>query len=142
MLLQSSPLLSPGRSRAREDLVEQARQDDPAALGTLVVDKIFTFQGPDPKDPKLLLVGMEARWRSSPRENVTAKIRAQEGKGSLTFDAEAGRIVNSRSVQKMEMLIVLAGPGHRPNDRDDLDDDARALDPKASGPLQRHAFRL
>ena len=66
-------------------------------LGSLTVDQVFTFQGPDPKTPRLLLVGIEARVTLEPAENVTAKIRKQEGKGSLTFDAEAGRIVNSRN---------------------------------------------
>jgi hypothetical protein len=74
-------------------------------LGSLKIDQVFTFQGPDPKAPKLLLVGIEARASLEPAENVTAKIRTQEGKGSLTFDAEAGRIVNSRNSQKMEMII-------------------------------------
>jgi hypothetical protein len=70
-----------------------------------VVDQVYTFLGPDPKNPKMLNVGMEARVALELAENVTAKIRTQEGKGSLTFDAEAGRIVNSRGSQKMEMVI-------------------------------------
>jgi hypothetical protein len=52
-----------------------------------------------------MLVGMDARVTLEPAENVTAKIRMQDGKGSLTFDAEGGRIVNSRANQKMEMVI-------------------------------------
>ena len=62
-----------------------------------------------------------------PAENVTAKIRMQEGKGSLTFDAEAGRIVNSRNNQKNGNDHLRSRPGYRPIDRDDHDDDARAV---------------
>ena len=73
------------------------------------MDKVFTFQGPDPKDPKLMLIGMEARVTLEPAANVTAKIRAQEGKGSLAFDAEAGHIVNSRTTQRTEMVMSSMG---------------------------------
>jgi hypothetical protein len=106
MLLQSSPpsfptnSLDPGKT-----WTGKPSKVSVPGLGALVVDQVYTFQGPDPKSPKLLNVGMEARVSLEPAENVTAKIRAQEGKGSLTFDAEAGRIVNSRGNQKMEMVI-------------------------------------
>ena len=90
-------------SRARRGPAKPSKLTTP--LGNLVIDQVFTFQGPDPKTPKLLLVGMEARVTLEPAENVTAKIRTQEGKGSLTFDAEAGRILNSRDNQKMELVI-------------------------------------
>jgi hypothetical protein len=104
MLLQSSlppfppESVEPGKAWSRPSKLT-------TPLGNLVIDKVFTFQGPDPKSPRLLLVGMESRATLEPAENVTVKIRAQEGKGSLTFDAEAGRIVNSRGNQKMEMVI-------------------------------------
>jgi hypothetical protein len=78
-------------------------------IGSLTIDQVFTFQGPDSKTPKLLLVGIEAKVSLEPAENVTAKIRKQEATGSLTFDAEAGRIVNSRNKQKMEMIITDRG---------------------------------
>ena len=106
MLLQSSPptfpaeAIEPGKTWA----AKPSKMPIPG-LGTLKLDQVFTFQGPDPKAPRLLTVGIEARASLEPAENVTAKIRAQEGKGSLTFDAEAGRIVNSRISQKMELLV-------------------------------------
>ena len=90
-------------------------------------DKVFTFQGPDPKTPRLLLVGIEARASLEPAESVTAKIRKQEGTGSLTFDAEAGRIVNSRNKQKMEMIITDRGQDIVQSSDNDNDDDARAV---------------
>jgi hypothetical protein len=109
MLMQSSPPpfpqtpLEPGKSWSSKPAKLSVPQ------GSLVMDKVFTFQGPDPKDPKLMLIGMEGRVALEPGENVTAKIRAQEGKGSLVFDTEAGRIVNSRGTQKTEMLMSSMG---------------------------------
>ena len=44
-----------------------------------------------------------------PAPNVTAKIRSQDGKGSLTFDKENGRLVSSRGTQKTEMVIAAMG---------------------------------
>jgi hypothetical protein len=79
------------------------------SLGTLVTEKVFTFQGPDPKNPKLMLIGMEGRVTLEPAENVAARIRSQEGKGSLIFDADAGHIVNSRLTQKTDMAMSVMG---------------------------------
>jgi hypothetical protein len=110
ILLQSSPpvfpleSLEPGKSWA----AKLSKMAIPG-LGTLKLDKVFTFQGPDSKTPRLLLLTIDAKASLEPAENVTAKIRAQEGTGSLTFDAEAGRIVNSRNKQKMEMIITDRG---------------------------------
>ncbi len=72
---------------------------------TLVTEKAFSYQGLDPKSPKLALIAMQARVALEPAENSKLKIRSQEGKGSLTFDVEAGRVVSSRSSQKLEMAI-------------------------------------
>jgi hypothetical protein len=109
MLMQSSPPPFP------QTPVEPGKtwSSKPAKLtlpqGSLVLDKVFTFQGPDPKDPKLLLIGMESRVALEPGENVTTKIRSQEGKGSLVFDSEAGRIASSRGTQRTELLISSMG---------------------------------
>ncbi len=109
MLLQSSlpPFLAESLEPGKTWSSKPSKLTTP--LGNLVIDKVFTLQGPDPKTPRLLLVGMEARVSLEPAENVTAKIRTQEGKGSLTFDADAGRIVTSRGNQKMELVISERG---------------------------------
>jgi hypothetical protein len=106
MLLQSSPptfpaeVLEPGKTWA----VKPSKMPIPG-LGALKVDQVFTFQGPDSKAPGMLIVGIEARVSFEPAENVAAKLRTQEGKGSLTFDSENGRVVSSRNDQKMELSI-------------------------------------
>jgi hypothetical protein len=110
MLLQSSPPAFPPESlEAGKGWAAKPSKVPIPGLGTLTLEKVFTFQGPDHKTPRLLLVGIEARTSLEPAEGVTAKIRKQEGTGSLTFDAETGRIVNSRNKQKMEMIITDRG---------------------------------
>ena len=109
MLMQSSPPpfpqspLEPGKSWSSKPAKVSLPQ------GSLVMEKVFTFQGPDPKDPNLKLIGMEGRVTLEAGENVSAKIRTQEGKGSLAFDAGAGRIVSSRSTQRIEMAMSSMG---------------------------------
>lgn len=81
----------------------------PVPLGTLVLDRSFTFQGPDSKNPKLMNITMQGRVAIEPASNVSARIRAQDGKGSLSFDSEAGRLVSSRGTQKTEMVVSTMG---------------------------------
>jgi Family of unknown function (DUF6263) len=81
----------------------------PLPLGTLVLERTFTFQGPDPVNPKLMKIAMEGRVALEPAQNVTAKIRLQDGKGSISFDNESGRLVSSRGTQKTEMVIANQG---------------------------------
>ena len=126
MLLQSSPPLS---RRSRSNRARPGRASHPrcpSRLGTLMMDQVFTFQGPDPKTPKLLLVGMEARVTLEPAENVTAKIRTQEGKGSLTFDPRPAASSTAATTRRWKWSSPIDGPGHRPDRPNDLDDDTRA----------------
>lgn len=111
-LLQSSPpsfpdnALAPGQSwksrPAREPL-------PPFAM--LLVDRTFTYQGPDPKSPNLLLVGIETTVKIEPVEgaDVKATIRKQDGKGSMTIDAQAGRVVNTRQALRLEIAVAAMG---------------------------------
>jgi Family of unknown function (DUF6263) len=81
----------------------------PLPTGTLVLDRSFTFRGPDPQNPKLMIIAMEGKVALEPSGDANTKIRAQEGKGSLTFDSESGRLVSSRGTQKTEMVVVEGG---------------------------------
>ncbi len=108
-LVQQSPTvfpegpLEPGKSWASKTTRV------PLPLGTIVLDQSFTFQGRDANDPNLLQITMEGRVGLEPSSNVTAKIRAQEGKGTLTFDKQAGRLVSSRGTQRTEIGFVAQG---------------------------------
>jgi hypothetical protein len=81
----------------------------PLPFATLVIDKTFTYQGPDPKSPNLLLVDIGTSVKVEPVEggDVKATIRKQEGKGTMNFDGQAGRLVNMRLSQAMDMSLVL-----------------------------------
>jgi hypothetical protein len=81
----------------------------PAPMGTLVLDRSFTFQGPDSKNPNLMYITMDGHVTLEPAPNMPAKIRAQEGKGSVTFDVQAGRLQSSKGTQKTEMVITDEG---------------------------------
>ena len=80
MLLQSSPPpfpqvpLEPGKTWS----TKPARL--PLPLGTLVLDRTFTFQGPDPKIPKLLLIGIETKVTLEPGGR-TSRPRSGSRKG-------------------------------------------------------------
>ncbi len=77
----------------------------------MVLDKKFTYQGPDPKSPNLQLVGIENTARIEPREGADIKVvlRKQEGSGSMTFDVDAGRVVNTRQNLRVDLGITLMG---------------------------------
>lgn len=83
----------------------------PLPFATLVMERTFTYQGPDPKSPNLQLVGIEVTAKIEPVEgaDVKAAIRKQEGRGSMTIDGEAGRVVNVRLGQKFDMGVTLMG---------------------------------
>jgi hypothetical protein len=83
----------------------------PLPFATLVLEKTFTFQGSDPKSANLLLVGVDVSAKLEPVEggDVKATIRRQEGKGSMTFDGQAGRLVKLRLSQKMELSVAQGG---------------------------------
>jgi hypothetical protein len=109
LLLRSSPPpfpegpVEPGKSWSSKQL------RFPTPMGTMVLDNRFTFQGPDPKSPKLALVGVEGKVTLEPAEGsgLTAQIRKQESKGNLVFDTDAGRIVSTRSTQTIDLAISL-----------------------------------
>ena len=54
-------------------------------------------------------ITMDGRVSVEPASNATAKIRAQDGKGTLTFDKQSGRLVSSRGAQKTDMVISMGG---------------------------------
>ncbi len=78
-------------------------------FGTLVPERILTYQGPDRQNPRLLIIAQESKVTLQPVANVEIKIRSQEGKGTLSFDSKAGCVVNSRSTEKMEISASIMG---------------------------------
>jgi hypothetical protein len=109
MLLQSSPPAFPDGPLEPGKTWSNRPAKVPIGIGTIVLEKTFTFQGPDAKTPGLMLVGVDTRVALEPAAgaNLTAEIRKQDGKGTMTFDANAGHIVSTRGTQKIEMIITL-----------------------------------
>jgi hypothetical protein len=108
-LLQSSPPSFP------EDAVEQGKSwtTKPSRVplppfAMLVVDRTFTYQGPDPRSPGLVLIGIDTAAKVEPIEgsDVKATIRKQEGKGSMTVDSQAGRVVKTQLSLKLEIAAT------------------------------------
>lgn len=109
MLKQSSPPafpddeLKPGKSWT----AKPARL--PSPMGVIVVDKSFTYQGPDPKNSALVQVDTETKVVIEPGADsgVSVKLRSQQGKGRLDFNIESGRIAATTLTQKMELMIAV-----------------------------------
>ena len=108
-LLQASPPsfpeepLEPGKTWT----TKPARVPLPP-FAMLAIDRTFTFQGPDPNSPGLLLVGIDTTAKIEPAEGADVKvaIRKQEGKGSMTIDPQAGRVVSTRLSLKLEIAVT------------------------------------
>jgi hypothetical protein len=83
----------------------------PLGFATLVMDRTFTYQGPDPRNPNLQLVAIDTTAKIEPMEGQDAKatIRNQEGKGSMTVDSQAGRVVSTRFGLKLDMAVTAMG---------------------------------
>jgi hypothetical protein len=80
-------------------------------IGTMVLDKTYTYTGPDTKVPALRLIALETKIKLQPAAdaNIAVKIKSQEGKGEFSFDADAGRIVTSRVNDKLQMSLSAMG---------------------------------
>src|SRR5262249_52397793 len=111
-LLQSSPPSFPDNPVAPGQTWKSRPAREPLPpFAMLLIDRTFTYQGPDTKSPNLLLVGIETAVKLEPIEgaDVKANIRKQEGKGSMTVDAQAGRVVNTRQSLRLEIAVSAMG---------------------------------
>jgi hypothetical protein len=81
------------------------------AIGTLVLEKDFTFQGPDPKHPMLVSIDLVTKVALEPSAdaNVSIKISSQNGKGSFLFNPETGHMETSIVKDTMVMSISAMG---------------------------------
>ncbi len=107
MLLQSSPPSFPDGEIEPGKTWSSKPSRMPIGFATMVLEKTYTFQGPDPKAPSRLLIGMETKVTLEPvaGANVTATIRKQEGRGTMTFDVATGHLVSARMTQKIDMAM-------------------------------------
>jgi hypothetical protein len=109
MLLQSSPPSFPAGDLQPGKTWKSKPARIPSPVGIVAMEKSFTFQGPDPKAPHLLLVGIDTKVAVEPVEGVTTTIRKQEGKGSMTLDTRSGHMTSVRSTHKLDMTVAPKG---------------------------------
>jgi hypothetical protein len=80
-------------------------------LGTMVMDKTYTYEGVDPKEAALVKIGLDTKVALEPAadSNVAVKITSHSGKGDFAFDPQVGRMVTSRVKDKMQMSLSVMG---------------------------------
>ena len=80
-------------------------------LGTMVMDKTYTYDGVDAKEAALVKIGLNTKVALEPAadSNVAVKITSHSGKGDFAFDPQAGRMVTSRVNDKMQMSLSVMG---------------------------------
>ncbi|MGD9645891.1 MAG: hypothetical protein AB7U73_09270, partial [Pirellulales bacterium] len=77
-------------------------------LGTQKIDVVFNYNGTEEQDGKVLeKIGAKTEVAFEPAEegdlDVEMELTEQEGTGEILFDAEAGKTVESKIVQKLTM---------------------------------------
>ena len=76
-------------------------------LGTMTLDKTYTYQGPDSTNPNLISIDLATKVTLDAAANpeVAIKIKSQNGKGSFSFNKETGHIESSGIKDTMVMSI-------------------------------------
>jgi hypothetical protein len=81
-------------------------------LGTMIMDKTYTFQGHEAKAaPGVVQIGVNTKVALEPAadSNVAVKIKSQEGKGEFSFDTQVGRVITSKVNDKLQMSLSIMG---------------------------------
>jgi hypothetical protein len=110
-LISQSSIALPGESVDKGKTWKQASRLPLPMIGTMVMDKIYTFEGPDEKAPGLLRISLNTKVALEPAadSNIAVKISSQKGEGAISFDPQAGRIVSSRVNDKLQMMLSVMG---------------------------------
>ncbi|HMF36918.1 MAG TPA: DUF6263 family protein [Isosphaeraceae bacterium] len=110
MISQSSLTLAEGPLEKGESWTQQAKVPVPP-LGTMVLDKTYTFDGPSSKEAGLDLILLDTNVTLEPAadSDIAVKITSQKGTGEFAFDPQAGRVVSSRVNDKLQMSLSVKG---------------------------------
>ncbi len=110
LISQSSLTLAEGPLEKGKSWTQQAKVPVPM-LGTMVMDKTYTFDGPSPTEAGLLHVLLDTKVSLEPAadSNIAVKINSQKGTGEFAFDPEAGRVVSSKVNDKLQMSLSVMG---------------------------------
>jgi hypothetical protein len=109
LISQSSLTLAEGPLEKGKSWTQQAKV--PSPIGTMVMDKTYTLDGPSPKGAGLLQVSVDTKLTLEPAadSNVAVKIGSQKATGEFEFDPQAGRVVSSRVNEKLQMSLSVMG---------------------------------
>jgi len=108
MIIQSSLAVPGGDIAVGKSWSKQTKIPSPP-IGTMTLDKTFTYLGPDPNSPNIEKIGLATKIGVEPQPDTKIKfdIDAQEAKGDFSFDNAAGRIVSADVVEKMETTATV-----------------------------------
>jgi len=109
LISQSSLTLAEGPLEKGKSWTQQAKV--PSPIGTMVMDKTYTLDGPSPKQAGLLQISVDTKVTLEPAadSNVAVKIGSQKATGEFEFDPQAGRVVSSRVTEKLQMSLSVMG---------------------------------
>jgi hypothetical protein len=110
LISQSSLILPENRLEKGESWKQPARVPVPM-LGTMLMNKTYTYQGPDEKAPDQIKIGLDTKVTLEPAadSNVAVVLKGQKGDGEFSFDNQAGRVRSSHVNDHMEMSITVQG---------------------------------
>ena len=110
LISQSSLSLPEGAVEKGTNWKQQSKVPLPM-IGTMLMDKTYTFAGADEKAPDRSQITLDTKVTLEPAadSNVAVKISSQQGKGEFSFDNKAGRVVSSRVNDKLKMSISING---------------------------------
>jgi hypothetical protein len=80
-------------------------------LGTVTLDKTYTYAGIDETDPGRSRITLDTRISLEPAadSNVAIQMKSQREEGEFAFDIKAGRVVASRVNDKVDMVASANG---------------------------------
>jgi len=109
LISQSSLTLAEGPLENGKSWTQQAKV--PSPIGTMVMDKTYTLDGPSPKEAGLLQISVDTKVTLEPAadSNVAVKITSQKATGEFAFDPQAGRVVSSKVNDKLQMSLSVMG---------------------------------
>lgn len=110
LISQSSLTLPANGLEKGGSWTQQARVPVPM-LGTMLMNKTYTYQGSDEKVPNQIKIGLDTKVTLEPAadSNVNVQVKNQKGDGEFSFDNHAGRVRSSHVNDHMEMTITVQG---------------------------------
>ncbi len=110
LISQSSLTMPEGPMDKGKTWTQQAKVPVPT-LGTMIMDKTYTFDGPSSKEASLDRIMLDTQVTLEPAadSNIAAKITSQKGTGEFDFDPQAGRVVSSKVNDKLQMSLSVMG---------------------------------